>query len=705
MKVYLKSAFHSWNMNAPIAEKLPRESEIHGRRMIDNYYWLRNKGTDNVVKYLEDENAYTEKMTAHTKEFQELLFQEMKDSINEDDMSAPAKYGDYLYYARTEQGKNYRIHCRKLKSMEAKEEVILDENELSAGKEYFNLGCLKISGDQRMLAYTMDFTGGEKYELHIVDLVTGNVVDKLADISNSVEWGGDVETIFYNELDDTLRPYTVTRHVVGTQQSQDVRLFVEEDTRFYVDIEQTKDQSYLLVYSVNSSAETTELHTIDLNKKGSPFEMFFERTAKSELFMEHHDGYFYILSNHQDPMSFQLFRTTASDRQVQKWELVADNRFVARRPHIEMFEDHLAIVARKDGHANISIYDIKEETLHDIQMPESIYALNMGNYTFADIFYFTNPEYNTDKIRFYFSSPVTSRSVYEYDMVSKTLLLLKVEEIRNFNPRVYSTEKRYASARDGTRVPISLAYRTDVKLDGTSPLLLYGYGSYGYPLDPGFHYRYLSLLKRGVILAFAHVRGGGEYGKEWYHEGKLSHKMNTFTDFIACAEYLVAERFTSKDRLCAWGGSAGGLLMGAIANLRPDLFKCILATVPFVDVINTMLDDSIPLTTFEYNEWGNPNKKEEFEWMIEYSPYDNVDAKAYPEMLITAGYNDPRVAYWEPAKWTAKLRASKTDKNMLLLKTRMGSGHMGASGRYDEMEEIAFNWAFILDALGLVPTK
>ncbi len=692
-------------MNAPIAEKIPREFEIHERRMIDNYYWLRKKDADNVVKYLEDENTYAEKMTAHTKGFQELLYQEMKNSINETDSTAPVKYGGYFYYSRTIEGKNYRIHCRKLQSMEAEEEVILDENELSAGKEYFNLGCLKISTDQRLLAYTMDFTGGEKYELYVVDLVTGNIVDKLVDISNGVEWGGDATSVFYNELDDILRPYTVTHHVIGTQQSEDVRLFVEEDTRFYVEVEKTKDQFYLLVYSVNSSAEINELHTIDLNKKDASLEILFERTAKSELVAEHHNGYFYILSNHQDPMSFQLFRTTASDREVQKWELISDNRFIARRPHIEMFRNHLAIVARKDGYANIFIYDIEDRTLHDIQMPESVYAVNMYNYTFSDIFYFTNPEYNTDKIRFYFSSPVTSRSVYEYDMISRTLLLLKAEEIRNFSPGTYSTERRYATARDGTRVPISLAYRKDVKLDGTSPLLLYGYGSYGYPSDPGFHYMYLSLLKRGVILAFAHVRGGGEYGKEWYHAGKLEHKMNTFTDFIACAEYLVAKRFTSEGRLCAWGRSAGGLLMGAIANLRPDLFKCILAGVPFVDIINTMLDDSIPLTTFEYNEWGNPNKKEEFEWMLEYSPYDNVEAKDYPKMLVTAGYNDPRVAYWEPAKWTAKLRALKKDKNLLLLKTKMDSGHMGASGRYDEMKEFAFNWAFILDALGLVEPK
>jgi oligopeptidase B len=692
-------------MNAPTAEKLPREFEIHGRLMVDNYYWLRNKGAENVVKYLEDENAYTQKMTAHTERFEDLLFQEMKESINETETTPPVKYGDYLYYARTVQGKNYRIHCRKLKSLEAKEEVILDENELSVGNEYFNLGCLKISRDQRLLAYTMDFTGGEKYDLHIVDLVTGNTIDKLVGISNGVEWGSDAASVFYAELDDILRPYTVTRHIIGNQQAQDVRLLVEDDTRFYVDIEKTKDQSYLIVYSVNSSAEINEIHTLDLREKGSLPELLLERTAKSEMVVEHQNDYFYILSNHLDAMSFQLFRTTVSEREIQNWELVSDARFITRRPHIEMFRNYLAIMARKDGYANISIYDTKDGTLRDVQMPEPIYALNTYNYIFADIFYFTNPEYNTGKIRFYFSSPITSRSAYEYDMASETLALLKAEEIRNFNPGMFSTERRYAVAEDGTRIPISLAYRTDVRLNGTAPLLLYGYGSYGYPSDPGFHYRYLALLKRGIILAFAHVRGGGEYGKEWYHAGKLRNKMNTFTDFIACAEYLVAEGFTSKERLCAWGGSAGGLLMGAVANLRPDLFKCILATVPFVDVINTMLDESIPLTTFEYNEWGNPNKREEFEWMIEYSPYDNVKARAYPNMLIRAGYNDVRVAYWEPAKWTAKLRSLKTDKNLLLLKTKMDSGHMGATGRYDEMKEFAFNWAFILDVLGLVSTE
>ncbi len=688
-------------MTTPIAKKERHEYEIHGRKIVDNYYWLKQKGTDEVVKYLEEENAYTLKMTSHTHEFQKTLFQEMKDRIKETDETVPIKFGDYFYYARVEDGKNYRIHCRKFKSLDADEEIILDENKLAEGKKYLNIGSMKVSSNQQLLAYTADFTGGETYELHILNLSSGEKIDEITNVSAQLEWDIDNTSLFYTELDDILRQYAISRHILGTAQSEDTRILEEADTTFSVYLGRTMDQSHILSYIVNSPAETMEAHIIDLSNDERTPKLFFSRTAERELIIEHHKGFFFILSNHEDPTLYRLYKTKASTNDIEHWESVSDYCFDVRRPKLVAFQDHLVIVARKDGLANLTVFEIGSGEIHEIEMPESIYLIGLSYYQISEVFYFVNPDFNTDIFRFYFSSFVTPKSVYEYNMRTCELELKKVDEIKNHEPNRYVTERRYAKAKDGTEIPISMAYRKDLEIDGNIPLFLYGYGSYGYPLDPGFYPRNLCLLERGMILAYAHVRGGGEFGKRWYHSGKLEHKMNTFTDFITCAEYLIEEKFTNPAKLCAYGGSAGGLLMGAIANLRPDLFKCILASVPFIDVITTMLDDSIPLTTFEYKEWGNPSHKSEFEWMIEYSPYDNVEAKDYPEMLITAGYNDPRVQYWEPAKWTAKLRDLKTDSNRLLLKTKMETGHFSASGRYDHMKDFAFNYGFILDAVGL----
>jgi oligopeptidase B len=461
------------------------------------------------------------------------------------------------------------------------------------------------------------------------------------------------------------------------------------------------DRRYLFVYSENSASETIEVRYLDLEEGAPGLSMLFSRDMGSEFLAEHHDDFFYFFTDHGTPTSFRLMRTPVGHADEDSWRAVTERRFETRVPQLVVFREHIVILSRSEGYSVLTVRDLSSGEDHDIPLPEDIYEIRLSLGRFSHVFYFGNPEYDTETLRFYFSSPITPQTSYDYNMIKGELRMKKRDVIKDFDSSRYTTEKQHARAADGTRIPISLAYRKDIKLDGSSPLLLYGYGSYGYPLDPGFDHKRLSLLERGMIFAIAHIRGGGEFGKRWYHEGKLHHKMNTFSDFIACAEYLISEDYTKKDRLCAWGGSAGGLLMGAIVNLRPDLFGCVVSSVPFVDVINTMLDETIPLTTFEYSEWGDPRIEEQFDWMMEYSPYDNVESKDYPPMLITAGYNDPRVQYWEPAKWTARLRSQKTDSNRLLLKTKMESGHFSSSGRYDYMKDYAFNYAFILDTLGL----
>jgi len=686
----------------PVAHKKPREYEIHGMKFKDDYYWLRNKGADEVIKYLTLENEYTKDMMTPTEELQEKLFDEMKGRINEDDETVPIKFGEYYYYARNKEGLNYRIHCRKYQSLDAEEEIILDENKLAEGQNYLNIRALKMSCNHDFLAYTVDFAGDEIFDVHVVDLSSGDVIDNLSKVGSQLEWDSDETALFYTELDEIHREYALSRHVVGAAQSEDIRVFQEDDNTFMLFLQKSKDQSHILMYIAGYASETVELRYIDLGKAERTPTTFFPRTEGLEPVFEHHQGSFYILSNHENQYTYRLYKAHPSETRREKWNLLTNQTFETRWPSFHLFQNKAVILSRRGGYQNLSVFDIVSGELHDIEMPESIYAISLSFIVISDVFYFGNPEFNTDSFRFYFSSLVTPKSVYDYDMNSRELVLKKIDEIEDYDSSQYVTERRYAQACDGAKIPISLAYRKDLEITTQTPLQLYGYGSYGSPVDPAFDSKRLCLLERGMIFAIAHVRGGGEFGLKWYHQGKLKHKMNTFTDFITCAEYLIENKFTSSEKLCAWGGSAGGLLMGAIANLRPDLFGCIVASVPFVDVINTMMDDTIPLTTFEYKEWGNPNIKEEFYWMIEYSPYDNVVAKNYPQMLITAGYNDPRVQYWEPAKWVAKMRNLRTDDNQLLLKTKMETGHFSASGRYDYMKDYAFIYAFILDTFGLI---
>ncbi len=685
----------------PAAKKEPHETEIHNRVLKDDYFWLRNKDSEDVLEYLSAENEYTLKMMRGTEELQQELFEEMKARIREDDQSAPIRYGDYYYYYRQIRGKNYKVHCRKEGSLEAPEQVILDENALAESQKYLNIGSLKISNDQTLLAYTVDFSGDETYEAHVVSLLTGEIVDRLDRIGAQLEWAEDDSALFYTELDDIHRDYAVSRHLLRTEQEQDGRIFEEDDTRFSVRLRKAADETYLFIYSVNFPSETVEVRYLDLEDDKQKLFTLFSRKLESEFVVEHHEGSFYFLTDHEDAISFRLMKTSVESVGEDSWQSVRERMFVARMPELVVFREHLVILSRSEGYASLTVHNLSSGDAHDIQLQEDIYDISLSLARFSQVFYFGNPEYDTETLRFYFSSLVTPQTSYDYNMVTRELETKKVHEIRGFDPSQYTAERRYASASDGSKIPISLAYRKDTPLDGSSALLLYGYGSYGYGMDPSFDHKRLSLLERGMIFAIAHIRGGGEFGKRWYHQGKLQHKMNTFTDFITCAEYLISEGYTRSDRLCVWGGSAGGLLMGAITNIRPDLFGCVVASVPFVDVINTMLDDTIPLTTFEYTEWGDPRIEEQFEWMMCYSPYDNVERKDYPPILITAGYNDPRVQYWEPAKWTARLRRMKTDRNRLLLKTKMEIGHFSSSGRYDYMKDYAFNYAFILDTLGL----
>ncbi|MHA1907011.1 MAG: S9 family peptidase [Candidatus Thorarchaeota archaeon] len=684
----------------PVAPKKHREYEIHGVKIQDPFFWLREKDTPDVLEYLSAENKYAEEMMAHTQSLQEKLFEEMKNRIQETDESVPFKYGKHYYYYRTIEGKNYKIHCRKRESLDSPEEILLDENDLAADKKYMRLYSFKISPDERYLAYTLDYTGGEIYELQIKNLETGEVVDILPKVGYQVVWANDSKSVFYSLLDDIKREHAIAYHIVGTDSSNDTIIEEEPDKTVWISLKKSNDMSYLFLAIGNHTSEMTEIKYIDLRLPNLDVKMFFPRTEGIELDIEYNDGYFYLSTNMRDPKKFNLMRVSEGDIETENWELIDIPSMNVRRPGFFMFKDHVVLFQRKNGYGSYDVYCLSKETLHEIEMPEEIYDLHIIPELYTNTFYMKNSSFDTDTFRFRFSSPATPLSFYDYNMSNRVLELKKVQEIKNFDPNDYATKRMYARGDDGVDIPISIAYKKSaLKSDEPKPLLLNGYGAYGASYDPGFNSNRISLLERGIIVGIAHIRGGGEKGKEWYLNGKLAMKKNTFKDFISCAKHLISERLTSSEKLCIVGGSAGGLLIGSVLNQSPNLFAAAVAQVPFVDIINTMLDDSIPVTTFEYKEWGNPNIKDEFDWMMKYSPYDNVAAMEYPPIYIPAGYNDPRVAYWEPAKWTAKLRSLKTDENPLILKMRMESGHGGSSGRYDLMREIATAFAFIIDQI------
>lgn len=674
----------------PVARVIPKTDTLHGDVRVDNYFWLRDRTNAEVISYLEAENRYTDTAMAATRALQETLYQEILGRLKQTDLSVPDRRGPYFYYSRTEEGKQYPIYARRRGSMEAPEEVLFDQNQMAEGKRYYTLGAFSVSPDHRLLAFSVDTTGSEHFTLMVKDLATGQVAPERVDsVSFGATWAADNQTLFYTRTDSAQRADRIYRHTLGTDPARDVLVYHEPDVLYRVGIYRTKDDAYLVL---STGSFTTDEVRVARADRPTEFRLVAARQSGVEYAVNHQNARFLIVTNEGGADNFKLMEAPESDPSRANWRELIPHRADVLLDGIDVFANHLVLYERGNALRRIRVRDVRTGQDHLVEFPEPVYTASPGS----------NPEYNTSTLRFNYQSMVTPSSVYDYDMDSRQRTLQKQTEILGgYDPSQYATERTWATAPDGTRVPISLVYRKPLQRDGSRPMLLYSYGSYGSSTDPTFSSANLSLLNRGVVFAIAHIRGGQEMGRAWYDQGKMMNKRNTFTDFIAAAEHLVAERWTSRERLAIRGGSAGGLLMGAVVNMRPDLFRVVVADVPFVDVINTMLDASIPLTAGEWEQWGNPTNEEHYRYMLSYSPYDNVEAKTYPTMLVTTGLNDPRVAYWEPAKWVARLRSMKTDGNLLLLRTNMGAGHGGSSGRYDALRETAFRYAFILHHLGI----
>lgn len=675
----------------PVAAKKPKELTIHGDTRIDNYFWLNQREDQEVLDYLNTENDYTKQVMAHTEAFQDKIFKEIKGRIKEDDQSVPYFSRGYYFYVRYEEGKEYPVYCRKKGSLESEEEVMLDVNVLAEGKDYYAVQGLSLSEGQDILAFGVDMVGRRKYTIHFKNLETGELLqDTIANTTGQVAWAADNETLFYVTKDEqTLRDDTIWRHHLSQPQSEDVKVFVEEDDTFGTYIYRCKSRKYLIISSY--STLSTEQRFLAADNPTGKFTIVMPREARHEYSISHFQDKFYIVTN-WDATNFRLMVTSESATTKENWQEVIAHRQDVMLEQIEIFKDFLVVIERKNGLEHLRIRPWSGEEEHYLDFGESTYS--------AWVAY--NPESDSQVLRYGFNSLITPRSTFDYNMVTKEKTLLKQQEVLGgYKPAEYASERVYITARDGVQVPMSLVYKKGVAKDGTNPALLYGYGSYGINITPDFSSARLSLLDRGFVYAIAHVRGSETLGRPWYEDGKLLKKLNTFHDFIDCGEYLVQQNYTSQDKLFALGGSAGGMLMGGVMNMRPDLFKGLIAAVPFVDIVTTMLDDSIPLTTGEYDEWGNPNEKEYYEYMLSYSPYDHIEAKNYPNLLVTAGLHDSQVQYWEPAKWVAKLRELKTDNNRLLLKTDMSAGHSGKTGRFQRFKELALEYVFMFDLLGI----
>jgi oligopeptidase B len=674
----------------PVAKKVPRSVEVHGTKLSDDYFWLRDKKNPEVISYLEAENAYTDAMTKGLAGLQERLYKEMLSRIKQTDTNVPYRLGDYLYYTRTEEGKQYQVFARRKGSTEAPEQVLLDLNEMAKGHTFMSVGEFDVTRDANLLAYSTDETGYREYTLYVKDLRTG-AATKVAERASSAAWAGDDKTLFY-VVDHPVNknPYRLYRHVLG-RAGEDELVYEEKDEMFHLEVERSRSRGYIFLTA--ASHTTSEVRYLPADSPAEAFKVLLPREAGHEYYVKHHGERFYILTNERGARNFKLVSAPAADPRRENWKEVVAHRAGVMLDGVEMFKDFYVVAERGNATPRLRVFDFKTDKATDISVPEPVYSISLG----------ANREFDTPKVRYNYQSFITPSSVYDYDVkTGKSELLKQTPVLGGYDPAAYKSERGYATAPDGTRVPVSLVYRKDLKLDGKRPLLLQAYGSYGIPSNVTFGSNRLSLIDRGVVYATAHIRGGGDLGKEWHDAGKMMSKKNTFTDFIAAADYLVKEGYTSKDRLVITGGSAGGLLMGAVTNMRPDLFKAVVAYVPFVDVVNTELDDTLPLTAGEWEEWGNPVKsKENFLYMLSYSPYDNVAAKDYPAMLVKTSLNDSQVGFHEPAKWVAKLRATKTGKNPLLLKVNMGAGHGGASGRYDALREAAFDYAFILNQMGI----
>jgi oligopeptidase B len=674
---------------APVAKRVPKVTEINGYKLVDNYFWLRDKQNPDVRAYLEAENAYTDAVMKPTSSLQKKLYDEMLGRIKETDVDVPYKEGDYFYYSRTEAGKQYQIRCRKKGSLNAPEEVLLDINEMAKGQKFMSVAAYQVSDDGNLLAYSTDNTGFRQYTLAVKDLRTGKVLSDHAEKVGSVVWANDNKTLFYTVEDSAKRQYRLFRHSLGTTGEDDL-VYEEKDERFNVDAGKSRSKAF--IFLVSGSHTTTEVRYVPADQPMSEWRVIEPRKQDVEYYPDHNGDFFYIRVN-DTGRNFRLVKAPVSDPRSQNWQELVAHRPNVMLDDIDFFKNYYVLYERENGLPQIRVSDLRSGQSRRIELPESAY----------DVSSYVNREYDSIKFRYNYQSFITPPSIFEYDMQSGASALLKQKEVPGGYDRTrYQVEQIYATASDDVKIPISVVHLKGAMLDGKGPLYLYGYGSYGYPIDIYFNSNIFSMVDRGVIAAVAHIRGGGEMGKAWHDDGRMMHKRNTFTDFIASAEYLVAQGYGSKDRLVIEGRSAGGLLMGAVLNMRPDLFHAAIVGVPFVDVINTMLDESLPLTVPEFEEWGNPKEKAAFDYMISYSPYDNIAAKSYPNILVKTSFNDSQVMYWEPAKYVAKMRATRNDHNLLILKTNLDpAGHGGASGRYDRMKEAAFDYSFILTQMGI----
>ncbi len=673
---------------APVAEKIPHVMSEHGVKRVDNYYWMNERDSPKVIQYLNDENSFTEQSTADLKPLEETLFQEFKKRIKEDDQSLPYKKNGYWYYSRHETGKEYAIYCRKKGTLEANEEIMFNVNEMAEGYAYYEMFISAISDDQNLVAFAVDTVSRRQYTIYIKNLTTGEILPtEIKNTCGDAVWAADNQTLFYTVKDKALRVYKVFRHsILDTNTKNDVLIFHEKNARFSIDIDKSKSDKYLFIST--ESTLSSEVWYLEADKPFDDFKLFHKRTPKLEYGIEHWGDYFLVLCNWNAP-NFRLMKTPINNTAKEHWQDVIPANPEVKIEDIEIYNNFLVVEERKQGLTFLRVINIQTKESHYIDFGEPTYAAGIGD----------NLDMQSDLLRFGYTSLTTPRSTFEYNMLTQEKKLLKQQEVpdADFSPNNYETLRLWAPAEDGKQVPMSIVYKKGLELNGNNPTLLYAYGSYGYSMDPYFSVARLSLLDRGFVYVLAHIRGGEELGREWYEDGKFLKKKNTFTDFIACAEYIVQQKYTSPAKLAIMGGSAGGMLMGVVANMRPDLFNVIVAEVPFVDVVTTMLDESLPLTVGEYEEWGDPHDPQFFEYMLSYSPYDNVKAQHYPHLLVTSGYHDSQVQYWEPAKWVAKLRDMKTDHNTLLLKTEMDFGHGGASGRFQQLKETAFEYAFIIE--------
>ena len=671
----------------PVAPKIEHRGVRHSEVVLDDYHWLRDKKNPQVIAYLEAENAYAQAAMKSSDAFQEGLYKEMLSRIKQTDLQVPVRRGQYFYYSRTEEGKQYPIYCRKRGNLEAPEAITLDLNDLAKGLKYLGLGAYSVSDDGHLLAYSTDITGFREYTLYVKDLRSGKLLNDRIEKVNSVVWAADHKTIFYVIEDHAKRPYRLMRHRLG--ETKDELVYEEKDELYRLSVSRSKDLKYIFLASHATNA--TEYRYLSAHHPEIDFKLLLAREKDHKYDVEHREGLFYIRTN-KDAKNFRLVTAPVHDPSSKNWKEFIPHRKDVLITDFEPFKNHAVVHEKEKGLNQLSVVDFQTGKSHRIHFLEPVYAAFGG----------PNPEFETSTFRFNYQSMVTSPTVFDYDLNTHERRLMKQQEVLGgYDPKQYATERLWAKALDGTLVPISLVYKQHLKRNGKAPALLYGYGSYGYGLSPTFSSARLSLLNRGFVYAIAHVRGGDEMGEAWHDDGMLMKKKNTFTDFIACAEHLIAEKWTSKDQLVIFGASAGGLLMGTVTNMRPDLFKAVVSLVPFVDVMNTMMDPNLPLTIQEYLEWGDPNEKTAYDYMKSYSPYDNLDRKPYPAILLRTSLNDSQVMYWESAKYVAKLRTLKTDKNELLLKANMGAGHGGASGRYDALRETAFDYVWILKQVGI----